>query len=78
VGHEHKWDLVDAVSRSPLLGAPQIHSQIDLADVERRVFTAGDLSMAERERLIKAARELADVYDRLELARESSPTSLVS
>jgi hypothetical protein len=62
---DHKWDLVDAVSRSPLLGPPRIKPGIDLAAVERRLLTADGLSAAERERLIAAVRELAEVYARL-------------
>jgi hypothetical protein len=62
---EHKWDLVDAVSRSPLLGPPRIRRGIDLAALEQRLLAADDLSASERERLIDSVRELADVYDRL-------------
>jgi hypothetical protein len=50
---ERKWDLVDAVSKSPLLGPPVVRPGIDLAAVERR------------ERLIASVRELAEVYARL-------------
>jgi hypothetical protein len=63
--HEHKWDLVDAVSRSPLLGQPQIRPGIDLADVERRLLATNELSASDRERLIGAVRELAEVYGRV-------------
>jgi hypothetical protein len=63
--NEHKWDLVDAVSRSPLLVPPSISPGIDLADVERRLLTSEDLPASERERLVGSVRELADVYGRL-------------
>jgi hypothetical protein len=63
--HEHRWDLVDAVSRSPLLGPPRIRPGIDLAAVERRLLVADELPAAERERLLDVVRELADVYARL-------------
>jgi hypothetical protein len=63
--HERRWDLVDAVSRSPLLGPPRVRPGIDLAVVERRLLVAEDLSAAERERLIGSVRELADVFARL-------------
>jgi hypothetical protein len=63
--HEHKWDLVDAVSRSPLLAPPRIRPGIDLADVERRLLASEDLPASDRERLIGAVRELAEVYGRL-------------
>lgn len=62
---EHKWDLVDAVSRSPLLAPARIRPGIDLADVERRLLASEDLPASERERLVGAVRELADVYGRL-------------
>ena len=63
--HEHRWDLVDAVSRSPLLGPPRIRPGIDLAAVERRLLATDELPASERERLIGVVRELADVYARL-------------
>jgi hypothetical protein len=63
--HEHRWDLVDAVSRSPLLGAPRIRPGIDLAAIERRLLATDELPASERERLIGIVRELADVYARL-------------
>ncbi len=63
--HEHKWDLVDAVSRSPLLGPASIRPGIDLADVERRLLASQNLPASDRERLIGSVRELADVYGRL-------------
>jgi hypothetical protein len=63
--HEHRWDLVDAVSRSPLLGPPRIRPGIDLAAVERRLLATDELPAAERERLIGVVRELADEYARL-------------
>ncbi len=63
--HEHKWDLVDAVSRSPLLAPASIRPGIDLADVERRLLASEDLPASDRERLIGSVRELADVYGRL-------------
>lgn len=63
--HENRWDLVDAVSRSPLLGPPQIRPGIDLAAVERRLLVTDELPAAERERLLEVARELADLYARL-------------
>jgi hypothetical protein len=63
--HEHKWDLVDAVSRSPLLAPPRIRPGIDLADVERRLLATDQLSASDQERLIGSVKELADVYDRL-------------
>lgn len=62
---EHKWDLVDAVSRSPLLVPPSIRPGIDLADVERRLLASEDLPASDRERLIGAVRELAEIYGRL-------------
>jgi hypothetical protein len=62
---EHKWDLIDAVSKSPLLAPPRIRPGIDLADVERRLLASDDLPASERERLVGAVRELADVYGRL-------------
>ena len=62
---DHKWDLVDAVSRSPLLGTPQIAPGIELAEVERILLGADGLPAAEKERLIASVRELADVYVRL-------------
>lgn len=62
---EHKWDLVDAVSRSPLLAPPTIRPGIDLADVERRLLASEDLPASDRERLIGSVRELAEVYGRL-------------
>src|SRR5215470_1403821 len=58
---ERKWDLVDAVGRSPLLGPPVVRPGIDLADVERRLLAAEGLPAAERERLIGSVRELAEV-----------------
>ena len=61
---DHKWDLVDAVSRSPLLGTPQIAPGIELAEVERILLDTDALPAAEKERLIASARELADVYVR--------------
>ena len=64
----HKWDLVDAVSRSPLLGPPQIAPGIELAEVERILLGADGLPAAEKERLISSVRELADVYVRLATA----------
>jgi hypothetical protein len=65
VANDHRWDLVDAVSRSPLLGPPRIRPGIDLAAVERRLLVTDELPAAERERLLDSARELADVYSRL-------------
>jgi hypothetical protein len=59
---EHKWDLVDAVGRSPLLGPATLPQGIDLAGVEQMLLRAEALPAADRERLIAAARELADVY----------------
>jgi hypothetical protein len=64
-GNEHRWDLVDAVSRSPLLGPPRIRPGIDLAAVERRLLVTDELPATERERLLDIVRELADVYARL-------------
>ena len=55
---DHKWDLVDAVGRSPLLGTPQIAPGIELAEVERILLGADGLPAAEKERLISSAREL--------------------
>ena len=63
--HEHKWDLVDAVSRSPLLQPPRVRPGIDLAAVEQRLLAADELPVAERERLIASVRELADVLARI-------------
>jgi hypothetical protein len=63
--NEHKWDLVDAVSRSPLLVPPSIRPGIDLADVERRLLASEDLPASDRERLIGAVRELAEIHGRL-------------
>ena len=62
---ERRWDLVDAVSRSPLLGPPRIRPGIDLAAVERRLLADDGLAAAERERLLDAVREIADVFARL-------------
>jgi hypothetical protein len=62
---ERKWDLVDAVGRSPLLGPPVVRPGIDLAAVERRLLVAEGLPAAERERLIGSVRELAEVFARL-------------
>ena len=62
---ERRWDLVDAVSRSPLLGPPRIRPGIVLATLERRLLATDELAAAERERLIDSVRELADVYARL-------------
>jgi hypothetical protein len=63
--HEHKWDLVDAVGRSPLLQPPRVRPGIDLAAVEKRLLAADELPVAERERLIGSVRELADVWARI-------------
>lgn len=60
-----KWDLVDAVSRSPLLTSPQVAGGIELAEIEKALLAADGISAAERERLITAVRELAEVYVRL-------------
>ena len=65
MAHERRWDLVDAVSRSPLLGPPQVRPGIDLASVERRLLGTDELPAAERERLLNSVRELADVFPRL-------------
>jgi hypothetical protein len=65
MAHDHRWDLVDAVSRSPLLGPPRIRPGIDLASVERRLLVTDELPAAERERLLDSVRELADVFSRL-------------
>ena len=65
MGNEHRWDLVDAVSRSPLLGPPRVRPGIDLAAVERRLLATDDLTAAERERLLESVRELADVFAQL-------------
>lgn len=62
---DHKWDLVDAVSRSPLLGTPQTAPGIELAEVERVLIGADGLSASEKERLLASVRELADTYVRL-------------
>lgn len=62
---DHKWDIVDAVSRSPLLGSPRIAPGIELSDVERTLLAADAMPAAELERLIASVRELADVYVRL-------------
>ena len=70
---DHKWDLVDAVSRSPLLGTPQIAPGIELAEVERILLGADGLPAVEKERLITSARELADVYIRLATVRFAPP-----
>ena len=67
-GLEHKWDLVDAVSRSPLLTSPQVAGGVELAEVEKALLSADGISAAERERLIAAVRELAEIYVRLSLA----------
>ena len=61
---EHKWDLVDAVSRSSLLGPPRLRPGIDMAAVEQRLLIADEVPVAERERLIGSVRELADVRAR--------------
>jgi hypothetical protein len=61
-GASLRWDLIDAVSRSPLLGPPQLAQGIDLARVEQTLLSDGSLLAADRERLIAAARELAAVY----------------
>jgi hypothetical protein len=64
-----RWDLVDAVGRSPLLNPAQLEPGIDLASVEQTLL--GDLTLlaADRERLLNAARELAVVYRRIERTR---------
>ena len=59
---DRRWDLVDAVSRSPLLTSPQVAGGIDLAEIERALLAADGIAAAERERLIAAVRELAEVY----------------
>jgi len=64
--HQHKWDLVDSVSRSPLLAPPQVRPGIDLAAVEQRLLAADELPASERERLVRSARELADVWARIQ------------
>lgn len=63
---DHKWDLVDAVSRSPLFGTvPKVAPGIELAEVERLLLATAELAASEQERLIASVRELADVYVRL-------------
>jgi len=62
---DHRWDLVDAVGRSPLLGHSQVPSGIELVEVEQLLLGADGLSAAEQERLIASVRELAEVYVRL-------------
>jgi hypothetical protein len=57
-----RWDLVDAVGRSPLFTPPQLEPGIDLASIEQVLLRDLQLRAAERERLIAAARELAAVY----------------
>lgn len=52
------------MSRSPLLGPPQVRPGIDLAAVERRLLVTDELPAAERERLLEVVRELAGVYAR--------------
>lgn len=59
---DHKWDIVDAVIDSPLFGTPQLVRGLDLADVEEALLAADDMAACERERLLKAVRELGDVY----------------
>jgi hypothetical protein len=63
--NEHKWDLVDAVASSPLLGSAQLARGTDLAEVEQELLDADELPAGERERLIAAVRELAEVHDGL-------------
>ena len=65
VPHKRRWDLVDAVSRSPVLSPARIRSGVTLSEVERLLLTTTALPVADRERLINSARELIDVYDRL-------------
>lgn len=60
-----RWDLIDAVGRSPLLTPPQVEPGIDLAFVEQALLRDLTLRAADRERLIAAARELAAVYRRV-------------
>ena len=67
-GLGNKWDLIDAVSRSPLLTSPQVAGGVELAEVEKALLSADGISAAERERLIAAVRELAEIYVRLSLA----------
>jgi hypothetical protein len=61
---EHRWDLVDAVRRSPLLGVAEVPPGIELADVERSLLDADGVSAAERERLLASLHELASAYVR--------------
>lgn len=64
-----RWDLVDAIGRSPLLGPPQLAAGVDLAAVEQALLADLTLIASERERLIAAARELAVVYRRVASAQ---------
>jgi hypothetical protein len=59
MGSDLSWELVDAVARSPLLQEARVPRGVELAEVERRLLEADDVTAAERERLLAAARELA-------------------
>jgi hypothetical protein len=59
---EHRWDIVDAVSRSPLFNSAELAAGVDLAHVERFLLTTELISASELERLIDAVRELARIY----------------
>jgi hypothetical protein len=60
-----RWDLVDAVGRSPLFTPPQLEPGMDLSIVEEALLRDVRLLAADRERLIAAVRELANVYSAL-------------
>jgi hypothetical protein len=62
---EHKWELVNAVARSPLLSSPQVSQGIELAAVERILLETDELAAADRERLLHTTRELAKLYSAL-------------
>jgi hypothetical protein len=64
MGSDLSWELVDSVTRSPLLQEPRIGRGVELAEVERKLLEADDVDAIERERLLAAAYELAAFNER--------------